>query len=334
MPRITVIMPFYNVEKYISSAIKSVLAQSYEDWELILVNDGSTDRSGRIAAKFASIDKRVTLLTNPTNLGIARSCNEALRNANGEFIARCDADDLALPERLQKQLEAAEAAPHIGIWGSGAYQIGDRQHHLFLREADPHLTSISLLFQIPIINTTFFARREVLELLPTFYDPAVKFEDYDLMVRLAGLTGMANLRQPLMKIRVNPNSFTYGLTATEYFKNHLHSQEKLLRRLGLDPTNDDLILHTRIVRYVSRVQREWNFNDLLPSLPQEGQVREWFTRILQANKTARIFDQKTLAIRLDEIATYFGEVPASSNQEGWWQSLRWIERRLRPWWQS
>lgn len=333
MPRISILMPFYNVESYISSSIKSVLEQSCADFELVLVNDGSTDGSLPVAEKFARQDSRIILVSNSSNLGIARSCNEALRLSSGEFIARCDADDLALPDRLERQLAAAQLRPEIGVWGCGAYQLGNEQHRLFLRETDAHQTAVSLLFFIPIINTTFFARRQALEQVTPFYDPTVKFEDYDLLVRMAGRTQMCNLHDPLMKIRINPNSYTHGLTAPEYFAHHLGYQEKLLCRLGLNPSNDEITLHGQIVRYMSRIQREWNFHDLLTTLPDEEAVRAWFDKIILANHNAGLFNPQALAQRLHETANCFRGVAASGRQSpAWRQATRWVERRLRPFW--
>ena len=102
-PKISVIMSVYNGEDYLAEAIESVLGQSFEEWELIVVNDCSTDRTGEILQQFALRDARVKVVTNEINLRLPSSLNKALLLANGKYIARMDADDICLPERLEKQ---------------------------------------------------------------------------------------------------------------------------------------------------------------------------------------------------------------------------------------
>lgn len=324
-------MPFYRVEKYISSSIKSILNQTYTDFELILLNDGSDDRSGRIAEKFAEQDSRIVLVNNPVNMGIARSCNQALQMARGEFIVRSDSDDLALPDRLETQLAAATANPAVGVWGGGAYHLcGDREM-LFLRESDPAVATAQMLFHIPLVNTTFFARRDVLDMVQPFYDPGVKFEDYDLLVRLAGLTQISNVREPVMKIRVNPRSFTYGLNGQDYLGQNLGCQEKLLRRLGVDFTTEELALHGEVVKYISHIRHESIYSDLPKVLPTRDEVRAWFAKIIVANARTRVFDRLVLTRMLGDIANYFKD-NRRLEPAPWWGHLRWMERALRPLW--
>jgi glycosyltransferase involved in cell wall biosynthesis len=101
---VSIIMPAYNAELYIASAIESILKQTYKHWELLVVNDASSDKTGKIVDQFRERDSRIHLHTNPTNSGIAESRNLALRNAKGRFIAFLDSDDLWLPEKLSTQL--------------------------------------------------------------------------------------------------------------------------------------------------------------------------------------------------------------------------------------
>ncbi len=101
---VSIIMPAYNAELYIASAIESILRQTYEHWELLVVNDASSDRTGKIVEEFSEKDTRIQMHTNATNSGIADSRNVALRNAKGRFIAFLDSDDLWLPEKLSTQL--------------------------------------------------------------------------------------------------------------------------------------------------------------------------------------------------------------------------------------
>jgi glycosyltransferase involved in cell wall biosynthesis len=122
---ITVLMPVYNAEKYLHIAIESVLAQSFHDFEFIIVDDGSTDNSFGIAKQFADGDSRIRLLKKD-NSGISDALNLGLSNARGEFIARLDADDIMYPDRLEIQIEFLRKNPNLGFCGSFVEFIDSR----------------------------------------------------------------------------------------------------------------------------------------------------------------------------------------------------------------
>ena len=114
-PKISIIMSVYNGEDYLSEAIESVLNQTFKDFELIVINDCSTDSTGEILNRFAELDKRVKVHTNEVNLRLPSSLNKAIALAQGKYIARMDADDICLPERLEKQYKFMEDNPHISL---------------------------------------------------------------------------------------------------------------------------------------------------------------------------------------------------------------------------
>lgn len=107
-PLVSVLMPAYNAEKYIEKAIASVLAQTYENWELLILDDGSADRTTEIAKKMEQMDARIRLLRNPQNMGVAETRNCGLELAHGEWIALLDSDDIWRRDKLEKQLRLAE----------------------------------------------------------------------------------------------------------------------------------------------------------------------------------------------------------------------------------
>ena len=113
--KISVIMSVYNGEEYLSEAIDSVLGQSFADFELIIINDCSTDRTGEILAQYASLDTRVKVHTNEVNLRLPSSLNKAISLAEGKYIARMDADDICLPDRLEKQYDFMESHPNVAL---------------------------------------------------------------------------------------------------------------------------------------------------------------------------------------------------------------------------
>ena len=115
-PKVTVLMPVYNAEKYLIEAIRSILTQSFMDYELLIINDGSTDDSLKIIKSFS--DKRIRLVQNERNIGQANSLNKGIKLARGEYIVRMDADDISLSERIKKQVKFMDANPEIGISGT------------------------------------------------------------------------------------------------------------------------------------------------------------------------------------------------------------------------
>ena len=107
-PFVSVVMPSYNAEKYISEAIQSVIAQTYENWELLIIDDCSTDSTANIVKQFSDVDSRITLYSNPKNMGVALTRNKGMNLAKGSWIALLDSDDVWHKDKLEKQLVAAE----------------------------------------------------------------------------------------------------------------------------------------------------------------------------------------------------------------------------------
>lgn len=308
MPEVSILMPFLNVEKFLDSSIRAVRAQTHTDWELILVDDGSSDGSRAIAHRHAEEDPRIKLLINEQNMGIARSCNRALEVADGPWIARCDSDDLALPHRFELQLAAARAHPDIGIWGGHIFEQGPDSRRFFIRETDPDQVAIALLFHIPVINQTFMCRHSVIEGNGSFYDPGAKFEDYAFLVEVAGNTRLNNIHDPVMLVRKHATSYTAGLTPEDNSRFNIRYQERLLERMGLKACADDLGLHRAVVNYYHRARRERDYHDL-PLLPPRTQVANWFTRIISANSKSGLLDQSKLEQKLQAISYWFPESP-------------------------
>ena len=120
---ISVVMSAYNSERFIAESISSILNQTYEDWELILINDASSDNTLEIITRLSREDPRIKVIDNAKNLGLTVSLNVGIKNSRGEFIARLDSDDLAEPSRLETQLEYLHIHPDVGLVGSGAYLV-------------------------------------------------------------------------------------------------------------------------------------------------------------------------------------------------------------------
>ena len=123
MPRISVIMSVYNSARFLAEAIQSILGQTYNDFEFIIVDDGSSDQSLEIIRSYAKMDNRIRVLENEKKYGLAASLNRCIFIAKGDYIARMDADDICVPDRLEKQIAFLEQHPNIGIIGGSVQEI-------------------------------------------------------------------------------------------------------------------------------------------------------------------------------------------------------------------
>jgi glycosyltransferase involved in cell wall biosynthesis len=200
-PLVSVVLPVYNGEKYLADAINSILAQTFSDFELILIDDGSTDGSPKILQAYEQRDPRVRVVVRE-NRGLVTTLNDAIDIARGKWIARMDQDDVALPHRLKCQLEWLETTG-ADISGSWVRRFGSSDKRLIkLRQTDEAI-KMELLFCSPFAHPAVMMRSELVKHLR--YDVACeKAEDYDLWVRAAQAGWkMTNVQQVLLMYRVH-----------------------------------------------------------------------------------------------------------------------------------
>ena len=157
---VSIVLPVYNAEKYVGAAVDSILRQSYEKFELIIVDDGSTDDSLSVVSSYA--DPRIKIFKNKKNLGIVNSLNIGISLSNGEYIARMDSDDIAFPERIAKQLEYIRNS-HYDLVSARAITFGDSKNKIFPIKLSPLEAEFGLLFVNLIVHPLIFARAEVLK---------------------------------------------------------------------------------------------------------------------------------------------------------------------------
>jgi glycosyltransferase involved in cell wall biosynthesis len=203
-PIISVLMPVYNAGRYVAEAVESILAQTLEDFEFLIIDDGSKDRSPEILRGYAARDPRIRLVSRP-NTGIVGALNEGLGLARGELVARMDADDVALPSRLATQLRYMEDHPECVMVGSRVLVIDPEGMPLtIMSDALTHeqivegfLAGRGQLVHHPAV---MYRRRVVLEI--GAYRPIFdESEDLDLFLRLAEVGRIVNLEEPLLKYR-------------------------------------------------------------------------------------------------------------------------------------
>ena len=205
-PEISVILPFYNAELTLQRAIDSILKQSFTNFELLLVNNNSTDKSAAIAGQAGQNDSRIVLLDEKIP-GVANAMNCGLKNARGRFISRMDADDLAHPEKLQMQYEYLENNPSIDFVGSEVEYVPhiaeNKGFRRFVNWANsfhtPEEIALKQFIEIPVINPTIFFRRELYEKYGGCRDGNFP-EDYEMQLRyLCHGAKMAKLPEKLLE---------------------------------------------------------------------------------------------------------------------------------------
>jgi glycosyltransferase involved in cell wall biosynthesis len=210
-PTVSVVMPVYNVERYVAQAVESILAQTFADFELLILDDGSRDRSLSILQTLAAQDKRIRLISRE-NQGIPRTRNELLSQSRGEFIAPMDSDDIALPDRLTRQVEFLQHHPDYVCVG-GAYQLIDAADRLILNhfampQEDEDIQSLMLKGHVSLHQPCVMFRRQATIDVGGYDETLPVCEDLDLWLRLGEVGKLANLPQPVLQYRLHQNSIS------------------------------------------------------------------------------------------------------------------------------
>lgn len=197
-PKISVIMSVYNGEKYLRESIESILSQTFSDFEFIIVDDSSTDRSVETIQGYG--DDRIKVTTNEKNIGLTKSLNKALAQARGDYIARQDADDISLPNRLEEQVKYFKKYPGVALLGTSIYRIDEDGRILGKMVATASPGKI-LFKENQFSHGTVMFRREVIDKLGGYDESFRCAQDYELWLRIAKHYEVRILTQILYKLR-------------------------------------------------------------------------------------------------------------------------------------
>lgn len=273
-PSISVVMPVYNTEKYIADSMRSILNQTFSDFELIVVNDGSTDASLEIIKSFK--DQRITVLENKTNLGNYATRNIGHFAARGKYICVMDADDLALPNRLEKQYAFMEQYPEVGIAGSCIQYVGSNQ--IIIRDPDAEITKIKLLANNYICHPSIIMRYELLQKYDLLYDESFWYAgDYDLMVRASAHFPVLNMGDVLLQYRWSPQQLSASMNKYGYETETVRLKQ--LNLIGITPTTEEEQIHLALL---NGVQLEYR---------KKHETLQWIQKLQDANKNVNYFNQ-------------------------------------------
>ncbi len=239
-PKVSVIIPVYNGAEFLQQSIQSILDQTFSDFELIVIDDGSTDDSMTVAHAFH--DPRMRVIPHTENKGSAYRRQQAIELAKGAYIAHLDADDFSLPERLQLQVNYLDRHPEVGFLGTGAFscyneKIND-QPYLF-PPTDLQMRWV-MVFWIPTAQSTLMVRKSIIDQYEIFYDPLFRFSsDYDYYGRCLAYTRGANLPVGLVVHRKHKAQVTNTNRADQFICHLKNSRRNLMTMLPEMEINED-----------------------------------------------------------------------------------------------
>ena len=233
-PILSVLMPVFNSEQFVAEAIESILNQTFKDFEFLILDDASTDRSFEIIKDFENKDSRIKVYQNEKNLGVVESRNKLINLSKGKYIAWLDSDDIALPNRFEKQIKFLEDHPEIGM--TGAYPIIIDENGKKIRkwwfETDPQKLKIELFFHSPFLSSSIVIRKSALP--QNYYDSRFPVaEDFDLYSKIAEGFDIANIPEFLVKYRINSKGLSKSNTEKMERLSLLVIKEHA-ERLGID----------------------------------------------------------------------------------------------------
>jgi glycosyltransferase involved in cell wall biosynthesis len=282
--KVSCIIPFYNSEKYFEETIQSVLAQTFKDFELILVDDSSTDGSKAIADKYQKLDPRIVVTSNKYEKGISGARNSGLDIAKGEYIANLDSDDISLPTRFEKQVQFLDANPDIGVVGTEMQEFGSRDYHWPVHTVQAELKVYFLAYPT-IWNPAGMYRKKIIDDFGIRYRSEFDFaEDGDFWLRLLGVTKFGNIDEVLVKYRIHGESVSISRLAQQK-ETWRKIISRLYKEIGIESLSDELfeVFYLYDMEEYEDKSREWKekaFKDM--------------DALLEANRESQAVDQATL----------------------------------------
>ncbi len=286
-PKVTVLMPVYNGEKYIREALESILNQTFTNFEFLIIDDGSTDKSVEVIKSYT--DPRIRLIHNEINLGLITNLNKGLELASGEYIARMDCDDISLPKRLNVQVAFMDENPTIGVCGSWVETFGEVSGNAWKYPSCSAEIMANLLFDCCLAHPSVMIRKSMFKRYQLKYDPAELYaEDFGLWFRCSMNFPLSNIKQVLVKYRITSGSVSRA-NAKKQAETLKMMDRKKLAYLGIEASNGDLELHRNIGSYKFSSTPEYVFK-----------TKIWLEKLRAANQDKQIYPKSEFLMVLAE----------------------------------
>lgn len=288
-PKVSVVMPVFNREKYVADAVNSILAQTFTDFEFIIIDDGSADTTFDVLSSF--IDERIKLIRFKENQGNYAARNKGMEMARGKYICVMDSDDISLPNRLRKQYDFMERNKHVGLCGSFV-RIVDSDEIVTAPE-DYNEIKVWSMSNIMFRHPTVFIRTEFLKKYKLKYNDTYRYAaDYDFLVRATHLFPVTNIQEVLLEYRRHPEqiSMANNKGQAEVVRKVILSQ---LRYFKKKSSKDEKLLHFSFMNRLP-IKSESDFNRL----------KEWADFLLKRNTETGYYNSVHLANFLKSLLKY------------------------------
>jgi len=281
-PKVTVLMPVYNGEKYLKESIDSILNQSYSNFEFLIINDGSTDKTDEIINLYT--DERIKYINDNANWGLVKRLNFGIKKAKGEYIVRMDDDDISLPDRIATQVAFMDLNPQVGICGTWSRTFGDNikswdtKYPIRHSEIKAHfLLSTAISHPTAIFRKAFFTEFKL-----EFSEEAKHYEDYQLFNNALDHFQFANIPQILFEYRINPTQIS-SMYSKEQSIGATTVRKQILKKINISPSEEEIKIHMSIATENYEKNKEYISN-----------ISKWLSKIYIANKQIHYYENSAL----------------------------------------
>lgn len=274
-PKVSILLPVYNAEKYLSDCLKSLLNQTFHDFEIIAINDASTDASLSILYKYSEIDSRIKIYSNKSNLKLAATLNRGIQLSSSPLIARMDADDIALPNRLEYQYNFMLSNPKVAICGTNIKVLGTNQ--IWKMPISNSSIRASLVFNSPILHPTVIYQKHIICKYSGYNENIIYAQDYELWHRLSKDSKIvfANIDIPLIYYRLTDSDKPSSYKEIQR-KTADTIRKEQIKMLGIIPDTKQLTLHSQI-----------SLHQNISTLPQLFAAYRWLRLLVSSSNSSQ-----------------------------------------------
>lgn len=284
---LTVLLPVYNGEKYVADAVESILNQSYSEFELLIIDDGSTDDSYKIISAYS--DPRIRILKNEENRGLIYSLNRGIKEAKGKFVARLDADDYALPVRLELQMSFMNENPEVALCSTGFIVDNGTSKREVTYKSRHNEIKFDFLNQCHICHGSAVWNNDLLKKNNLFFNPEFSHaEDFDLFARIMEMFPVHNLPEKLSVIRKHSENVSRVFSETQLI-NSLVVRTRMFKNLGMEVTKDELMRFEKLY-----------YQDYESLKREADQIQGFLEKMNEANHRTNWLDSKFMFRKLSD----------------------------------